>query len=157
MRAATNLFKLMLKYRPEDKKEKKACALKQKKTPTHTRERIRAASHLPRTRPPAALQERLLKKAEAEKDGKPTESKKPIVVKYGINHITYLVEQARFCADCCCTRATRPSGFAVCAHAAAPPRHPSARVCRARRSWLSLRTTWTRSSWSSGCPRCAAR
>ena len=41
------------------------------------------------------LQERLLKKAEAEKDGKAAESKKPIVVKFGINHITYLVEQVR--------------------------------------------------------------
>ena len=41
------------------------------------------------------VQERLLKKAEAEKDGKASESKKPIVVKFGINHVTYLVEQAR--------------------------------------------------------------
>lgn len=60
--AATNLFKLLLKYRPEDKKEKK---------------------------------ERLLAQAEAEKDGKPLETKKPVVVKFGINHVTYLVEQAR--------------------------------------------------------------
>ena len=56
---ATNLFKLLLKYRPEDKKQKK---------------------------------ERLLAKAEAEKDGKTLESKKPICVKFGINHITELVE-----------------------------------------------------------------
>jgi len=59
---ASNLFKLLLKYRPENKAEKK---------------------------------ERLLKKAEAEKDGKPAESKKPIVVKFGINHVTYLVEQGK--------------------------------------------------------------
>jgi large subunit ribosomal protein L7Ae len=45
--------------------------------------------------PTCDMQERLLKKAEAEKDGKAAESKKPIVVKFGINHITYLVEQAR--------------------------------------------------------------
>nr|XP_043637243.1 60S ribosomal protein L7a-1-like [Erigeron canadensis] len=57
---ATNLFKMMLKYRPEDK---------------------------------AAKKERLKKKAEAEVEGKQVESKKPIVVKYGLNHITYLIEQ----------------------------------------------------------------
>jgi len=59
---ASNLFKLLLKYRPENKAEKK---------------------------------ERLMKKAVEEKDGKTSESKKPIVVKFGINHITYLVEQSK--------------------------------------------------------------
>jgi large subunit ribosomal protein L7Ae len=59
---ATNLFKLLLKYRPEDKKEKK---------------------------------ERLLAKAEAEKDGKAVESKKPVCVKFGLDHVTYLVEQCK--------------------------------------------------------------
>lgn len=58
--AATSLFKLLLKYRPEDR---------------------------------AAKKERLLNKAKAEAEGKTLESKKPIVVKYGINHITYLIEQ----------------------------------------------------------------
>ncbi|GAB4828000.1 60S ribosomal protein L7a-1 [Ancistrocladus abbreviatus] len=57
---ATNLFKLLLKYRPEDK---------------------------------AAKKERLLKSAQAEAEGKKPEIKKPIVVKYGLNHITYLIEQ----------------------------------------------------------------
>ncbi|KAK7260046.1 hypothetical protein RIF29_25773 [Crotalaria pallida] len=57
---ATSLFKILLKYRPEDKAEKK---------------------------------ERLLKRAQAEADGKPVEAKKPIVVKYGLNHVTYLIEQ----------------------------------------------------------------
>uniref|UniRef100_A0A0D3A638 Ribosomal protein eL8/eL30/eS12/Gadd45 domain-containing protein n=1 Tax=Brassica oleracea var. oleracea TaxID=109376 RepID=A0A0D3A638_BRAOL len=57
---ATSLFKMMLKYRPEDK---------------------------------AAKKERLLKKAQAEAEGKTAESKKPIVVKYGLNHVTYLIEQ----------------------------------------------------------------
>lgn len=57
---ATSLFKLLLKYRPEDK---------------------------------AAKKERLLNKAKAESEGKTLESKKPVVVKYGINHITYLIEQ----------------------------------------------------------------
>lgn len=58
--AATNLFKMLLKYRPEDK---------------------------------AAKKERLLKRAQAEAEGKTSEVKKPIVVKYGLKHVTYLVEQ----------------------------------------------------------------
>ncbi|KAK4746665.1 hypothetical protein SAY87_025702 [Trapa incisa] len=57
---ATNLFKMLLKYRPEDKVAKK---------------------------------ERLMAKAKAEAEGKTIEAKKPIVVKYGLNHVTYLIEQ----------------------------------------------------------------
>ncbi|KAJ9683215.1 hypothetical protein PVL29_018984 [Vitis rotundifolia] len=57
---ATSLFKMLLKYRPEDK---------------------------------AAKKERLLKRAQAEAEGKTAETKKPIVVKYGLNHVTYLIEQ----------------------------------------------------------------
>uniref|UniRef100_A0A453L8L0 60S ribosomal protein L7a n=1 Tax=Aegilops tauschii subsp. strangulata TaxID=200361 RepID=A0A453L8L0_AEGTS len=57
---ATNLFKMLLKYRPEDKVAKK---------------------------------ERLLKRAQAEAEGKTVDAKKPIVVKYGLNHVTYLIEQ----------------------------------------------------------------
>ena len=41
----------------------------------------------------AAKKERLLKRAQAEADGKSVEAKKPIVVKYGLNHVTYLIEQ----------------------------------------------------------------
>ncbi|KAG5534684.1 hypothetical protein RHGRI_022721 [Rhododendron griersonianum] len=41
----------------------------------------------------AAKKERLLKRAQAETEGKPIEAKKPIVVKYGLNHVTYLIEQ----------------------------------------------------------------
>ena len=59
-KSATSLFKMLLKYRPEDK---------------------------------AAKKERLLNKAKAEAEGKTLETKKPIVVKYGINHVTYLIEQ----------------------------------------------------------------
>eukprot|EP00850_Spirogloea_muscicola_P023096 SM000328S12466 [mRNA] locus=s328:85092:87182:- [translate_table: standard] len=63
---ATSLFKMLLKYRPEDR---------------------------------AAKRERLRKQAEAEAsakaDGKTVETKKPIVVKFGINHITYLIEQGK--------------------------------------------------------------
>lgn len=58
--AATNLFKMLLKYRPEDR---------------------------------AAKKERLLNRAQAEAQGKTVEAKKPIVVKYGLNHVTYLIEQ----------------------------------------------------------------
>ncbi|TXG48261.1 hypothetical protein EZV62_027555 [Acer yangbiense] len=41
----------------------------------------------------AAKKERLLKRAQAESEGKTVEAKKPIVVKYGLNHVTYLIEQ----------------------------------------------------------------
>ncbi|KAI3862335.1 hypothetical protein MKW92_039837, partial [Papaver armeniacum] len=41
----------------------------------------------------AAKKERLLKRAQAESEGKIAEAKKPIVVKYGLNHITYLIER----------------------------------------------------------------
>ena len=51
---------MLLKYRPEDKPEKK---------------------------------DRLLKRAQAESEGKTSEGKKPIIVKYGLNHVTYLIEQ----------------------------------------------------------------
>ncbi|XVE84190.1 hypothetical protein DITRI_Ditri16bG0150200 [Diplodiscus trichospermus] len=57
---ASNLFKILLKYKPEDKAAKKEC---------------------------------LLKKAQSEVEGKPNEAKKPIVVKYGLNHVTYHIEQ----------------------------------------------------------------
>jgi len=59
---ATSLFKILMKYRPEDDAQKK---------------------------------ERLTAQAAAEAAGKEVESKKPVVVKYGINHITYLVEQGK--------------------------------------------------------------
>ncbi|KAA0055140.1 hypothetical protein IC582_022067 [Cucumis melo] len=57
---ATNLFKMLLKYRPEDRTQKR---------------------------------ERLLKRAQEEAEGKSLDAKKPIVVKYGLNHVTYLIEQ----------------------------------------------------------------
>ena len=41
----------------------------------------------------AAKKERLLKRAQSEAEGKAIEVKKPIVVKYGLNHVTYLIEQ----------------------------------------------------------------
>ena len=57
-----NLFKLLHKYRPEDKEAKK---------------------------------ERLAAAAEKKEAGEEAASKKPIYVKYGINHITKLCEQAK--------------------------------------------------------------
>ena len=59
---ASKLFRLLMKYRPEDDAQKK---------------------------------ERLVATAQAEAAGKEVESKKPVVVKFGINHITYLVEQGK--------------------------------------------------------------
>ncbi|GAB4820275.1 hypothetical protein N2152v2_007321 [Parachlorella kessleri] len=59
---AESLFKLLLKYRPEDK---------------------------------AAKKQRLLAEAEARTAGKEVEKKKPVVVKFGLNHITTLVEQGK--------------------------------------------------------------
>ncbi|XP_059281066.1 large ribosomal subunit protein eL8z-like [Lycium ferocissimum] len=56
---ATNLFKMLLKYRPED----------------------------------TAAKERLVKGAQAEAEGKTPETQKPIIVKYGLKHIAYLIEQ----------------------------------------------------------------
>ena len=41
------------------------------------------------------MQERLLKEAEAQSSGKSTDKKKPVVVKYGLNHITSLVEAGK--------------------------------------------------------------
>lgn len=67
---------MLLKYRPEDKAEKK---------------------------------ERLLKRAQAEADGKPVEAKKPIVVKYGLNHVTYLIEQVLCPVRICLLSHTGPS------------------------------------------------
>jgi len=59
---ATQLFKLLHKYKPEDK---------------------------------AAKKDRLTKLAAEKADGKETASKKPSFIKYGINHITKLVERKK--------------------------------------------------------------
>ena len=63
MYVATQLFKLLHKYRPETKAEKK--------------QRLKAAA---------------LKKSEGETVAA---GKKPITVKYGINHVTNLIEQKK--------------------------------------------------------------
>ncbi|CAK0760788.1 60S ribosomal protein L7a-1 [Coccomyxa viridis] len=59
---AETIFKLLLKYRPEDK---------------------------------AAKKQRLLSEAEAREKGTKTDKKKPVVVKYGLNHVTHLVETGK--------------------------------------------------------------
>lgn len=59
---ASQLFKLLLKYRPEDK---------------------------------VAKQERIEAMAEAAAKNETSETKKPVVVKYGLNHIAYLIEQQK--------------------------------------------------------------
>merc|ERR1719215_1116105 len=60
MNQAASLLKLMKKYVPETKDEKK---------------------------------KRLLEMAQQKKDGQEVKSKKPIVVKFGLNHVTTLIEQ----------------------------------------------------------------
>lgn len=59
---AETLFKLLMKYRPEDKAAKKA---------------------------------RLLAEAEARTAGQEVDKKRPVVVKFGINHITTLIEEGK--------------------------------------------------------------
>ena len=48
-----------------------------------------------------AAKERLLKRAQARAEGKTIEAKKQIVVKYGLNHVTYLIEQVCVCQYGC--------------------------------------------------------
>ena len=60
--ATNKLFKILEKYTPETKKEKK---------------------------------ERLKNEAKEEKGKEKKDGKKPIVLKYGLNHVTYLIEQKR--------------------------------------------------------------
>lgn len=91
-----NLFKLLHKYRPEDKEAKK---------------------------------ERLAAAAEKKEAGEEASSKKPIYVKYGINHITKLCEQQK-------------AYLVVIAHDVDPieVRHRCrARACNPRRVAASLR------------------
>jgi large subunit ribosomal protein L7Ae len=88
---AETLFKLLLKYRPEDKKQK--------------RDRCVWGGARAHTAPPACtdstapqvfrVTNRLRAEAEARAAGKEPEKKKPVVVKYGINHITNLVESGK--------------------------------------------------------------
>jgi len=40
----------------------------------------------------AAKKDRLLKEAQTKAEGKTSEARKPIVVKYDLNHVTYLIE-----------------------------------------------------------------
>ena len=81
----------------------------------------------------AAKKERLLKRAQAENEGKTVEAKKPIVVKYGLNHVTYLIEQVWtsiwFFPSLSDSRVLPFATKLCCLHV-----FP---FCRARPSWLS--------------------
>jgi large subunit ribosomal protein L7Ae len=76
------LFKLLSKYRPEDKAAKKARLL------AAAKERVQNAAAAKKAAKEAAKEG---KKAAAPKAAEPT--KKPNHIKYGINHVTALVEQ----------------------------------------------------------------
>jgi len=78
---ATQLFQLLNKYRPEDRAAKKARLLeeaKAKKAETEQR-----------------AKEKKGKEGQSKSEKKPKTTKKPVVVKYGINHLTGLVEQKK--------------------------------------------------------------
>jgi len=70
--SATQLFKILVKYKPEDKLEKKKRL--------HELAAAKAAS---------------TKKGAKPKEEKKTDTKKPITIKYGLNHVTALVEQKK--------------------------------------------------------------
>lgn len=99
---------MLLKYRPEDKAQKK---------------------------------ERLLKRAQAEAEGKTPEHKKPIVVKYGLNHVTYLIEQVRI---------LYMSNFFELFLSRLDNNRPQTSLCRTKLSWLSLPMTWIQLNWLYG-------
>merc|ERR1711881_381201 len=52
-----------------------------------------AKKYVPETR--KEKQQRLLEMAEAKKSGDESKSKKPVVLKYGLNHITTLIEEKK--------------------------------------------------------------
>jgi large subunit ribosomal protein L7Ae len=79
---ATQLFKVLNKYRPEDKATKKARLLeeaKAKKAATEQRAKDKKEG----------------KKADKKPKAEPKATKKPVFVKFGLNHITALVEQKK--------------------------------------------------------------
>jgi large subunit ribosomal protein L7Ae len=78
---AAQLFKLLLKYRPEDRAEKKARLLKL------AEEQVAAAK--------AKKEQKKEGQAEAPKPAEKKVTKKPVTVKYGINHVTSLIEQKK--------------------------------------------------------------
>jgi large subunit ribosomal protein L7Ae len=92
---AENVFKLLLKYRPEDKVCNYCFAIARlyvyelPPSPNYS-SYLRIYIHMQ-----SAKKERLLSEAEARAAGKDVEKKKPIVVKYGINHITQLIESGK--------------------------------------------------------------
>jgi len=83
---ATSLFQLLTKYKPEDKAAKRARLLEEAKA--------KKAEQEQRAKEKADLKAKGGKAEKTTKAPKPA-PKKPIVVKYGINHITALVEQKK--------------------------------------------------------------
>jgi len=70
--SATQLFKLLVKYQPEDKLNKKKRLLELAKAKAEA-----------------------TKKGDKPKEEKKSDSKKPVTLKYGLNHVTALVEQKK--------------------------------------------------------------
>jgi len=82
---ATGLFKLLVKYKPEDKALKKKRLLAQ----------AEAKAKAPKEKKEDKKDKKKDKSEATEGTEAPQASKKPNVVKYGINHITRLVEQKK--------------------------------------------------------------
>jgi len=82
---ATVLFKLLVKYKPEDKALKKKRLLAQ----------AEAKAKAPKEKKEDKKDKKKDKSEATEGTEAPQASKKPNVVKYGINHITRLVEQKK--------------------------------------------------------------
>ena len=118
--AASNMLKMLLKYRPEDE---------------------------------AAKKERLLRKAQAETEGKTVEAKKPIAVKYGLNHVTYLIEQVsrQFILHMLVSTSPLRCGILLITY------FPFPISCRKKPSWLLLLMMWTPLSWLYGYQHCVGR
>jgi len=78
--SATQLFKLLVKYQPEDKLNKKKRLLELAKAKAEA-----------------------TKKGDKPKEEKKSDSKRPISLKYGLNHVTALVEQKKTKTSCDCS------------------------------------------------------
>lgn len=95
---AETLFKLLMKYRPEDKKEKRERLKVRLSTALLPLPPTAGASWLlvlTRPPPPPPAHVGAQAEAEARAAGKEADKKKPMVVKYGINHVTQLIESGK--------------------------------------------------------------
>ena len=121
-----------------------------------------------------------MKEAGAQSKDKPVEKKRPVVVKYGLNHITNLVEAGKAQLVCIAhdvdpielviwlpalcrkmnipyviVKVSCPLVSTIMQHMRMHERHQQPSGGSARRSWSAPPTMWTSSSWSSGCLPCA--